>query len=393
MINVTEAQNLIALHTVPLNPLKLPIQDCSGLVLAEDIFASCNIPAFRQSAMDGYAIRFEDRSILLHLVGEMAAGTALPLKISTGQATRIFTGAPLPEGADTVLMQEKAAIKDEGIAVLDDQLKLGIYVREIGSEIKANALAMKKGNIISPAAIGFLAAIGITEAAVYPMPKVSVVITGQEFGVPGKALEFGQVYEANSYTLNAALAQAGISNVQILQAEDDLQVLQETLSKALQHSDIVLLTGGVSVGDYDFVSEAAEKCGVKQIFHKVKQKPGKPLYFGQQAEKSIFGLPGNPSSVLSCFYNYVFPALFKMARKESPLKMIQAKLSEAYHKPIGLTHFLKGFYQDGMAKPLNAQESFRLSSFAQANCLICLNEAQEDFQKNEIVDVLLLPES
>lgn len=392
MINVAEAQNLIALNIVPLNPLKLPIQDCCGLVLAEDVFAACNTPAFRQSAMDGYAIRFEDRSIRLSLIGEMAAGISVSLKINKGQTARIFTGAALPEGADTVVMQEKIAIQDGSITVLDDHLKPGIYVRDIGSEIKANALAIKKGNTVNPAAIGFLAAIGITEVAVYPMPKVSLIITGKEFCLPGKALEFGQVYESNSYTLKAALAQAGISNLEILQADDDLPILQETLAKALQNSDAVLLTGGVSVGDYDFVVRAAELCSVQQIFHKVKQKPGKPLYFGRQAEKTVFGLPGNPSSVLSCFYNYVLPALFKMASKDNPLKKIKAKLSEAYHKPIGLTHFLKGFYQDGMAKPLNAQESFRLSSFALANCLICLNEAQEDFHEHEIVDVLLLPE-
>lgn len=392
MINVSEAETLIDQNITRLNPVKLPIQDCCRHVLAEDVFALCNIPSFPQSAMDGYAIRFEDRAIPLILIGEMTAGTALKLKISKGQTTRIFTGAPLPDGADTVVIQEKINIQDGNVIVLDAQLKPGSYVREIGSEIKASALAMKKGDVLNAAAIGFLAGIGISEVTVYPMPMVSIIITGKEFCLPGKALEFGQVYESNSYTLNAALAQAGISSIQIFYADDDLKILQEMISNALLKSDAVILTGGVSVGDYDFVVTAAEQCGVKQVFHKVKQKPGKPLYFGMYGKKPVFGLPGNPSSVLSCFFNYVLQALFKMAGKNNPMKKIEAKMAETYHKPIGLTHFLKGFYQDGLASPLNAQESFRLSSFVQANCLICLNEDQGNFEKNEIVPVILLNE-
>lgn len=392
MINVSEAENLIAQNITTLDPVKLPVQDCFRHILAEDVFALCNVPAFPQSAMDGYAIRFEDRALQLNLIGEMAAGTALRLKIHKGQTARIFTGAPLPDGADTVVMQEKVAIQNGNIMVLDAPLKPGNYVRAIGSEIKASALAMKKGNLLNAAAIGFLAGIGITEAAVYPMPRVSIIITGKEFCLPGKILESGQIYESNSYTLKAALIQAGISNIEILYADDDLRVLRENLTKAIQKSDVILLTGGVSVGDYDFVVMAAQQSGVKQIFHMVKQKPGKPLYFGLHGEKLVFGLPGNPSSVLSCFYNYVLPAVYGMARKDNPLKKIKAKLGETYHKPPGLTHFLKGFYQNGLAWPLNAQESFRLSSFAQANCLIYLNEAQENFEKNEIVVILLLPE-
>eukprot|EP01132_Coremiostelium_polycephalum_P017973 gene17973-21460_t len=347
IINRTE--NLIDQNITALDPVKLPVQDCFRHVLAKDVFALCNVPAFPQSAMDGYAIRFEDRTLQLNLTGEMAAGTAVRLKIHKGQTARIFTGAPLPDGADTVVMQEKIAIQNGNIMVLDAHLKPGNYVRAIGSEIKASALAMKEGDLLNAAAIGFLAGIGITEAAVYPIPRVSIIITGKEFCLPGKKLESGQVYESNSYTLRAALIQAGISIIEILYAYDDLKILQETLTNALQKSDAVLLTGGVSVGDYDFVVMAAQKSGVKQIFHMVKQKPGKPLYFGLHGKKPVFGLPGNPSSVLSCFYHYVLPALYRMARKDNPLKKIKAKLSETYHKPPGLTHFLKGSYQNGLS--------------------------------------------
>lgn len=392
MITVAEAKALIAKNISTLTAIKLPIQKAHRHILAEDIFATANIPAFRQSSMDGYAIRFEDKNLSLLIHGEMVAGSSSALSISEGETARIFTGAPLPEGADTVVMQEKISLNDGRITILDDRLQLGLNVRGIGSEIKTNALAMHKGSFLSPAAIGFLAGIGTTEVSVYPMPSVSIIVTGKELCSPGEVLGFGQVYESNSYSLKAALEQAGIYEVEVISADDDLEILTGILEQALKNSNVVLLTGGVSVGDYDFVLEASRLCRVDQIFHKVKQKPGKPIFFGMQGRKPVFGLPGNPSSVLSCFYNYVLPALYQMARKDNPIKEINAKLSDAYHKPAGLTHFLKGTYKDDFATPLSAQESFRLSSFAYANCLICLDENTERFEKDEIVTILLIPE-
>ncbi|RZJ14552.1 MAG: molybdopterin molybdenumtransferase MoeA, partial [Acinetobacter sp.] len=167
--------------------------------------------------------------------------------------------------------------------------------------------------------------------------------------------------------------------------------LTNILNEALATADVVLLTGGVSVGDYDFVVEASQQCGIEQLFHKVKQKPGKPLYFGRKEQKLVFGLPGNPSSVLSCYYNYVLPSLKQLSQKENTVIELKATLSVAYQKPKGLTHFLKGSYINGKATPLTAQDSYRLSSFAQANCLICLPEEEESFEENQSVTILLLP--
>jgi molybdopterin molybdotransferase len=198
------------------------------------------------------------------------------------------------------------------------------------------------------------------------------------------------VYESNSFSLRAALRQAQITDISVFDADDELSVLQSVLENALQVSDVVLLTGGVSVGDYDFVLEASRLCGIEKLFHKVKQRPGKPLYFGRKAAKLVFGLPGNPSSVLSCFYQYVLPALEALSHKKNTIKTVSAKLSRSYSKAAGLTHFLKGLYKDGIASPLNAQESFRLSSFAQANCLICLEEERADYAEGEMVEVYLL---
>lgn len=391
MISVKEAKYLIYQHIAVLNPISVDLAKASGHILAANIYAKYDIPAFNQSSMDGYALKFADHERVLRLIGEMAAGSTTSITIQEGETSRIFTGAPLPTGADTVVMQERITRIDEKITLQDANLKPGLNVRDKGSEIKAGALAMEKGDFLSPAAIGFLAGIGINEVSVYPMPKISIIVTGKELQQPGKVLEFGQVYESNSFSLTAALKHEGIEQIAVYEADDDLKVLKKTLQIALASSDVVLLTGGVSVGDYDFVIEAASYCGINKIFHKVKQKPGKPLFFGTMDQKLIFGLPGNPSSVLSCYYNYVLPAIKALSHKRNNVIEVQAKLTHAYFKALGLTHFLKGKYENGLVTPLTAQESYRLSSFAQANCLICLDETKEHFKEGEILTVLILP--
>lgn len=392
MISVKAAKDLISENITPLAPVSIDLGQASGLILAADIYARFDIPAFRQSSMDGYALKFADSEKELQLVGEMAAGTSTQLTISEGETSRVFTGAPLPDGADTVVMQEKITRTGNKITLQDANLKPGSNVRGIGSEIAAGALAMEKGDLLSPAAVGFLAGIGITRVSVFPLPQIALIVTGKELQKPGEALAFGQVYESNSYSLAAALKTEDIAGIKVYEADDELEILQNVLQTALDQHDVVLLTGGVSVGDYDFVIEAATRCDVKQVFHKVKQKPGKPLYFGTYNQKLIFGLPGNPSSVLSCYYNYVLPAVKALSQKSNTVTEVEAVLTHTYNKPAGLTHFLKGKYKNGKVSPLGAQESYRLSSFAQSNCLICLNETQENFEAGETVTVLILPQ-
>ena len=390
MISVEEAKNLIGKNISPLESILKPLEESSEHILAQDVFGHYDIPAFRQSSMDGYAIIFDDKVRELDLIGEMAAGTVNQLILKNGETSRIFTGAPLPDGADTVVMQERIIRKGNRISFADDKLVLGANVRQVGAEIRAGEKAMQRGDLLAPAALAFLAGIGISEVEVYPMPKVAIILTGNELQQPGQLLNFGQVYESNSYSLSAALKKEGISDIEVLKAEDTLEKLTEVLKLALESKDIVLLTGGVSVGDYDFVLQAAANCGVKQIFHMVKQKPGKPLFFGKLNDKVIFGLPGNPSSVLNCYYNYVVPAVKMLSNKQNSIIEIMAELTHDYKKPVGLTHFLKGNYKAGKATPLGAQESYRLSSFAQANCLIQLNEGQENFNAGETVNVILI---
>jgi molybdopterin molybdotransferase len=392
LLNVNEAKSAILQQVKTLTPIKLALMKALGHVLAADIYATLDIPAFKQSSMDGYAVRFEDRMDTLSIVGEMAAGTSSAISISNGETARIFTGAPVPDGADTVVMQEKVTVESDHITIQDPLLKHASNTREKGSEVKSGALAIQQGTFLTPAALGFLAGIGETEVLVYPMPKVGIILTGKELQSPGSPLSAGQVYESNSFSLRGALAKAGVDEVSIYFADDDLQTLTDILATAIDANDLVVLTGGVSVGDYDFVVEAAMRCGVEKIFHKVKQKPGKPLYFGTLENKLIFGLPGNPSSVLNCFYQFVLPAVEAVSGRAVNDRLVEAILETPYEKAAGLTHFVKAIYSNGYVKPLGAQESFRMSSFANANCMIRLEENSTSCSKGDKVMVYLLPE-
>lgn len=391
MINVQQAKQVIQEAVSYTNIKTVPLLQAFGLVTAEDIIAAISIPNFIQSSMDGYAIKFADKDCDLQIVGEMAAGTKKSFLIETGQAARIFTGAPLPEGADTVVMQEKVTVENGILKIHDASLTLGGNARPKGSEVKEGEIAMHEDTFLSAAAIGFLAGIGCAEVAVYSPPEISIILTGNELQEQGKPLEFGQVYEASSFQLKAALQKAGIKNIGIMHSEDDPEALEKCLHYAMATSQVVLLTGGVSVGDYDYVPAAAAACGIEQKFHKIKQKPGKPLFFGTKGNKTIFGLPGNPSSSLTCFYEYVLPALEKMMHVPSSVTKTVAIATHDYIKPQGLTHFLKAYHSNGSVTPLHAQESYRLHSFAQANCFLVLPEDSAGCKVGDTVEVHLLP--
>ncbi len=393
MISVSEAKKIISENVSALQPINLPLQQSSGLTLAEDVYASMDIPAFPQSSMDGYAFSFCDwqKDKKLKISGKVAAGSHDALVLHPDTAVRIFTGAPVPQGADTVVMQEKIRTVDDEIIIEDENIQLGNSVRLRGSEIKAGALALEKDAVVTPAVIGFLAGIGISEIKVYPSPSIGIIITGDELQQPGKQLSYGQVYESNSYALKAVLQQLHINNVEVNHATDKCETVTIALRKALPQNDVVLLTGGISVGDYDFVLQAANECGIEKLFHKVKQRPGKPLYFGKKGNKLVFGLPGNPSSVLTCFYQYVIHSIEKLSRRKKIVQTISTPLSKSFQKNSGLTHFLKGIYDGKTATPLDAQESYRLSSFAKANCLIQVDEEVTSLPEGELVTIYLLP--
>jgi molybdopterin molybdotransferase len=393
MISVTEARKIIGEKIQPLLPVQATLAHASGYRLAEDIYAAADIPNFQQSSMDGYAFAFDQwkRTGKLIIEGESAAGDKQIAGIEGPKAIRIFTGAPVPAGADTVVMQEKVRAENEYLFIDDESLKAGNNIRAKGSEIRQGELALAKGSILGPAAIGFLAGIGITHLKIYPKPSVTIIVTGNELQEPGNLLEYGQVYESNSYALSAALKQLGIGNIVVKKAKDKLDELVQVLANALNESELVLLTGGVSVGDYDYVVKATEACGVQQLFHKIKQRPGKPLYLGIKDNKMVFGLPGNPSSVLSCFYQYVIPAIGNMCTQPLALQKINVPLANTVQKSISFTQFLKAYFDGGTVTSLDAQESYRMHSFARANCMIELGEEAKTYQQGEIVTVHLLP--
>jgi molybdopterin molybdotransferase len=389
LISVKEAKHIVKTNSQALQPVVLPLDLAAGLISAADIHAITDIPAFDQSSMDGYAFRFEDyRSHeKLKIDGEIAAGSDSRLTIKPQQAARIFTGAAVPQGADTVVMQEKTQVENNELIIQDEEMQKGTNVRPKGYEIKAGALALKKESRLLPAAIGFLAGMGVATVKVYPKPAISILVTGKELQQPGNALQYGQVYESNSFMLKAALQQLGITGINTIWVDDDIDLLQQALGGALQNNDMVLLTGGVSVGDYDYTTQAAAACGVTRLFHKVKQKPGKPLYFGKKENRLIFGLPGNPSSVLTCFYEYVIPALEQLTMQKTIIKVEYLPLAASWQKKPGLTHFLKARCENGKAIPLAAQESYRLSSFTESNSLICLDEDGSEYAEGDIVEV------
>jgi molybdopterin molybdotransferase len=389
MISTEEAKYLINENSNQLPPVFVSLGEAAGLMLAKDYYASIDIPVFPVSGMDGYALAFESIGMPIAMVGEQAAGTIVHSTVKPGTAIRIFTGAVVPEGADTVVVQEKSKVVDGFLQIGDDKLKKGDNVRLVGTEITKGALALPAGVALTPPAIGFLAGIGIATVEVIPNPKISIIVTGNELQNPGTALAPGKVYESGSFALVAALQQLHMHDVNVYKSGDDVEALTQILNEALEKSDIILMTGGVSVGDYDFTVLVSEKCDVQKIFHKIRQKPGKPIFFGKKKNILFFGLPGNPASVLTCFYEYVLAALEKLTAQKLLLEDKQVPLSSTYKKPAGITHFLKGIF-DGQQVSLPAgQESYKLNSFARANCLVVIPESVVEVQAGDIVEIHL----
>jgi molybdopterin molybdotransferase len=393
MISVDRAKQLISEHVNALPAQRMPLHLAAGLTLAEDVKAAYSIPAYPQSSMDGYALAYHSVGGEITLVGEMAAGSNQHFQLQPGQAIRIFTGAAVPAGADTVVIQEKSKAENGKLIIEDPNLKCGDNVRAVGSEIEKGATAMQAGDLLTPAAIGFLAGMGMATVKVFPRPKLSVIVTGNELQHPGEPLQYGQVYEANSFTLLAALQHLHLHDVPVQRSPDDLDTLQHLLEQALQQSDVVLMTGGVSVGDYDFTIKAFDACGVSKVFHKIKQKPGKPILFGVKEGKLVFGLPGNPASVLTCFYQYVLPALCSMMQAAPLVEERKAILAKDFRKPAGLTHFLKASFDGKHVQLLTGQESYKLNSFAKANCLAVIPESITELQAGAEIDIHILPGS
>ena len=390
MITVETARQLIHQHAVFNKKLKLPLNEAAGLVLAAPVLSPIDTPPFHQSAMDGYAFSFKDwdGSSDMLLVGEVKAGKSYPVTILPGEAVRIFTGAPMPVGTDTVVIQEKVGIEKKRLWIHDDKLILGSNVRPAASQTQKGTLALDAGQLMTPAAVSFLASLGIENVDVYARPSVSVIITGDELAKSGTALSGGMIYESNGAALVAALHQLNIEPHAVERITDDRKLISEVIRRQL-NCDIIILTGGISTGDHDFVKAALEDCGVQEVFHSVKQKPGKPFYFGVKDQTLFFALPGNPAAVLVCFYEFIVSAIGQFTKQEYFSKTRKLLAGEFRKKP-GMTVFLKGKTNGDEVIILPDQESYKMNSFAVADCLIELEAERDFFEKGEEVSVRVI---
>ena len=390
MISVSEARKLIDENCKGGRSEVLRLIDALDRALSDDVVSPMDTPPFHQSAVDGYAFSFKDwdGKSKLEVAGEVQAGNVFTAEIKPRQAIRIFTGAPVPAGLDTVVMQEKIEVQGDQMTIKDPLLVAGANVRLQGSQTKIGDVVLKKSHRLTPASISFLASLGITEVPVFAHPHIRIIVTGKELVAPGGIIHEGQIFESNSFALKTALKAMGISPVSAEIVEDDEVLIMEAITRALD-SDIVILTGGASVGLYDLVPSSLAKCGVKEIFHKVKQKPGKPFYFGTYGDVLVFALPGNPAAVLSCFYEYITPAIGKFTGRQyhKRLKMI---LAHDFQRKPGLTQFMKGKTKANTVFILDHQESYLMNSFAHADALVELEEDREVILKGDLVNVLMI---
>lgn len=390
MISATEAKQIIADNFLTKRIARVPLLQANQCVLAQTIVAPIHTPPFNQSAMDGYAFAFDDleHTKIFSVTQKIAAGDISKIKLLPGEAARVYTGSPIPEGADTVVMQEKVESQNSTIEIIDDKISVGLNVRLKGSQTKQGEVVLSPGIMLMPPAISYIASMGIAEVEIYDKPKVSVIITGKELVQPGQSIDGGKFYESNSFGLIAALNQLNIEplSVQII-TDDELQITN-AVKQALQ-SDIIILTGGVSVGDYDFVADALTGAGVEKIFHKVKQKPGKPFYFGRKNDTLVFGLPGNPAAVLTCFYHYIVDVIADFTQRNYFAKYT-LPLANNYEKKTQLTHFMKGNKNENAVTVLKNQESYLMNSFAMANCIIEFDADKEIFIAGDLVSIRMI---
>ena len=393
MITVEEAKDLVSQNITVLNSEIVSLSSSLGRVLADDVFSKIDIPGYPQSAMDGYAVNAVGdiaKGDSFKVVAEVQAGDTNNYEIQPGEATRIFTGAPVPVGGNTIVIQEIVNVEDDVITVAKS-LSFGANLRERGEQIMTGDTGLQAGTELTPAGVGFLAMMGYDKVKVYRKPKIHVVVTGNELVQPGNELKHGQIYESNSVALVSAFKQYGYEVDKVHFVKDTYEHTNETLKVALEEADVVIASGGISVGDYDFVGKAFRDLSVNEIFYKVKQKPGKPLFFAVKDEVAVFALPGNPASALTGLYQYVLPAVNKMSGHGfTGLKTASLPLIGGYLKKGTRAQFLKGFVTPNGVEILEGQSSAMMHTYAITNALIYIPWDQEETPEGENVLVYLM---
>ena len=375
----------------------VPLRSALGRVLAADIRAGINVPSGRNSAMDGYAINAAalpaGGTATLRLIGASFAGQPFPGRLGPGECARIMTGALMPAGADSVIMQEEAETTAGGIRI-GAGVKPGDNVREAGEDLARGDRVLAKGARLAPADLGVLASVGLAEVEVSRNIKVAFFSTGDELRPVGEPLADGLIYDSNRYTLYGMLARLGVQIIDLGIVRDDPALLDRAFLRARDEADIVITSGGVSVGEADYVKETLRARG-EVAFWKVAMKPGRPLTFGRLGAACFFGLPGNPVSVMVTFYQFVQPAIRKMlGETTAPPITLKAPCASRLKKRPGRIEYQRGILSRDKhgrlaAHKTGAQDSGILSSMAAANCFIVLPLENDGVEPGNMVDVQL----
>ena len=389
MISVEQALKTIDENVSVAKAIQMNLSKALGYVLAEDITSPMDMPPFPQSAMDGYAVKLNGTNTF-NLVGEVKAGDGHEPQLNQGEAIRIFTGAPVTASADLVVRQEDCNVV-ENVLEVNPLPKTGANIRPKAEQTVSGDIALRKGQAINAAAIGYLATLGITEVSVFPKPKVAILVTGNELVAPGQELNYGQIYESNAIMLQSALTNYGIEQSDVYRVKDDYESTRDELSKMLSSYDVILCSGGISVGDYDFVGKALIELDVKEIFYKIKQKPGKPLFFGKKENALVFALPGNPAAALTCFNVYVIKALNLLTGKRPQgLVRIKKNITTDFSRKGDRAQFLKGSICGNEVAIMEGQSSAMLHTYALSNTLVFIPLEMTSVKKGEPVECILI---
>ncbi|MDH5286382.1 MAG: molybdopterin molybdotransferase MoeA [Betaproteobacteria bacterium] len=399
---VEGARALIRRFLAPLTATeRVGVREALGRVLAADLVSPIDVPGHDNSAMDGWAVRFADlapaAATKLARVGESFAGKPFAGTVGAGQAVRIFTGAVMPAGADTVVMQERAREVPGGVEIAAGAVgKAGQNRRFAGEDVRRGNTVFRAGQALRPAEVGMIASLGVAEVDVFRRLRVAFFSTGDELVPIGRPLGAGQVHDSNRYTIHGMLARLGCEVVDMGVVPDVPELLERAFATAAANADVVITSGGVSVGEADYVKQLLDRLG-EVVFWKIAMKPGRPLAYGRIGNAHFFGLPGNPVSVMVTFYQFVREALMVLQgrRDAGPVPTFKAKLAAPIRKAPGRTEFQRGILaqaDDGgwTVRTTGDQGSGILSSMSQANCFIVLPTATGDVAAGELVDVQLL---
>jgi molybdopterin molybdotransferase len=340
MITPDEALDLVAQTAAPLAPRACPLHDAFGLVLAEDIVADSDCPPFRRATMDGFAVRISDAGKTVPVVGEIPAGVYCNTGLTDGRCVAILTGAPCPPGTEAVVPKELVHQQENRVS-LPTHIAAGQHIAEPGSECRRGQRVLTAGTQIRPLVAAVLASLGHNIVRIIPRPALAIIATGGELAGEGHTLQPGKIRDANGPMIAAMAHELGLSVSRYIHVQDSLTEIHEALEQA-SDADIVVLSGGVSVGSYDLVPQALVEIGAESVFHGVKQKPGKPLLFARAGRRLFFGLPGNPLGCHLGFHRYVSAAARRMSGQEAMPRCYEGQLTEPVESKGDRTHFVPG---------------------------------------------------